>query len=595
MDLRRLSLFVLVCQNNSHAEAAAAAGVSVSTVSTAVRRLEQDLGLVLLRRGPGGLVPSDAGRWLSHEAESILQCADALFVAGEAPQVLAVQSPLRLTFGRLSRTAHSASRQFAAEHPDWRVALRFASAFSPASGPADPDARNGCDLLLGYSQTGGGPDETALFDDRWVAIGNRAEMDPANLAGVTLWLPPLLPELETQIRAYCAARSLPPPESMAEDAAILARLARNGPATVLLTPHSLMAANLERSGVACRDLAPALVSQITARIITADPERRRAASRYLDHLRRQIAAPQTPVRPYAPKLTLAQLRLLHTLLLRRNQTVAARELGLSQPALSAQLRRIETAFGQRLFDRSARGLEPVAFLLGRQQLLRHLLDTVAEVARQARHIAAQDRSEVTLGLSPLVALHPDLAARLAAALGNWRDLLPDAALRLREAPAATLSAEVRRGEIGLALGERIGPRRAPRDLAALGPLVLLESDRPAATPRPLIWPIPEDGIAQAIDASLPTSRGMVALRGVSTALGLHLARQGLGICPLPQRMAEAAIASGDGLTMRIPDPECRIWLCAEVTTERALGEAERLLLDCLRRSFGEDDHAASRR
>lgn len=582
MELRPLALFVLACRRDSHAAAARAAGVSPSTLSAAIGQVEAELGLSLFHRGPAGVVPSDAGRWLCLEAEVLLQWADAFATADPPPALLRVHSPLRLTFGASSRAAIAAAERFWRACPGWLADLHFASAYGL---PAPAEA----DVFIGYALDGARPGDVALFPDGWIVIRNHPD-DAAPLRERVLWLPPLIAAQEQQIRAYCAVNDLPAPEMLAEDAAILTRLARHGPPTALLAPHSLVAAGLERAGAAFAPLDPPLTSPVVARILASDPPRRDAATAYVRRVAACLDAPPPATVP-APVLSLHNLQAIDALARLCNLTAAARALNVSQPALSAQLRRMEAALGRPLFRRSARGLMPEPWLAARQPLLRALIDRAAGIVRAARHVAAQDRSEVTLGLSPLVALAPVLATPLAAALKEWRALLPGAVLRVREAPAAVLAAELRRGEMGLALVDGAGGSRGPRDLAALGPLMRL--DRAGGDAGPLLLPAPDEGLAQALDAYLTPAERRGALRGIAPALGLRLAAAGAGAYVLPQALA-LALAPAAGLEAIPLAPEAGMRLRLDITAERGLGEAERLLAACLRRAFSAAQAASAR-
>ncbi|MFV0334888.1 MAG: LysR family transcriptional regulator [Tropicimonas sp.] len=128
MDLHSLALFVIAGQSPSHAGAARVAGDSALTVTGAVRGLEESLGLALFQSGLAGLVPTDAGRWLSHRTEGLLQLAEALVEAPEPLGLLHVRGNLRLTFGQLSRASATAAQRFWQDCPGWQADPRFPSA-----------------------------------------------------------------------------------------------------------------------------------------------------------------------------------------------------------------------------------------------------------------------------------------------------------------------------------------------------------------------------------------------------------------------------------------------------------------------------------
>lgn len=538
MELRPLSLFVLTCLHRRQSLAAAAAGVSASTISAAVAGLEAELGIALFRRGADGLNPTDAGHWLFGRGAEILRAASTCAAPRPPGQVLAVRCGLRLTLGRLSLAATAATTDFAAHHPGWAVRLRFRSSYALE----DEGAQPGDDLLLDY-----GPGE-ALFSDPWAMVANRAGEAPAIL------LPALPPAQEALIRARLGGV----PEVLPEGADPLDRLRRARGAAALVAPLSLLSDGLGRAGLEAVPLDPPLDSPVSARILTMEPERQAAARAFLARLRLALdggLAPDVPAQP----LRLADIRALDMLAATASLTAAAQALGVTQPALSAQLAGIEARLGQRLFRRDSRGIAPLPAMEARAAACRRVLDLLADLRRGARQIAAQSRQEVTLGLSGLVTDWPQARERLAQAIGTWQARLPGAPLRLEPATPEGVA----RGDLGLALAEVTGASGPGHDLAGLGPVLRLGEG-------PLLAP-------GALRGLLPPG----AVQGCGLALALDLARTGAASVALPERLA---LDLGAGLTMRplLPDP---LRLRLLVTTERPLGEAERALAEAIRAAF----------
>ena len=67
------------------------------------------------------------------------------------------------------------------------------------------------------------------------------------------------------------------------------------------------------------------------------------------------------------------LKALDALLDERNVTLAARRLSLTQPAISAMLTRLRESFGDPLFVRTQRGIEPTARALALEAPVKQLL------------------------------------------------------------------------------------------------------------------------------------------------------------------------------------------------------------------------------
>ena len=83
-------------------------------------------------------------------------------------------------------------------------------------------------------------------------------------------------------------------------------------------------------------------------------------------------------------LALADYRCALVLLEERHFRRAANRLGVTQPALTARLRRIESVLGARLFDRGRSGVEPTAAGLAFVDGARRVLDTAEETADAVR-------------------------------------------------------------------------------------------------------------------------------------------------------------------------------------------------------------------
>jgi len=74
-----------------------------------------------------------------------------------------------------------------------------------------------------------------------------------------------------------------------------------------------------------------------------------------------------------------------TAVARRSLRAAAQQLGITQPALTKAIRRLEDSFGVPLFDRQARGVSPTVYGTA---LLRHARDVKAALGAAAEEIAA---------------------------------------------------------------------------------------------------------------------------------------------------------------------------------------------------------------
>ncbi|MEV0416370.1 LysR family transcriptional regulator [Streptomyces sp. NPDC050448] len=148
-------------------------------------------------------------------------------------------------------------------------------------------------------------------------------------------------------------------------------------------------------------------------------------------------------------------------------TRAAASLGVTQPGLSAQLRRIEVMLGGSLFDRRQAGAVPTVFgelVLGRAGAILPGIDgLLADTARAARRISAADRVRIGSVGAPLLG-HLIVAVKA---------LLPEAELtsRCHHSPVALLD-DLAAGRLEAAvLGDHPDQELPQREDVILHPIV----------------------------------------------------------------------------------------------------------------------------
>lgn len=148
---------------------------------------------------------------------------------------------------------------------------------------------------------------------------------------------------------------------------------------------------------------------------------------------------------------------LDALLAERNVTHAARRLGLSQPALSAQLARLRDLLGDPLLLPAHRGMIPTQRALELQEPLHRVLEQVRGVLRAG---STFDPAATTLTVSIAASDYGQYAVLMPLAAALTREA-PGLRLAFRALDAATLAAQMERGEIDLAL---MTPQSAPERL-----------------------------------------------------------------------------------------------------------------------------------
>lgn len=124
---------------------------------------------------------------------------------------------------------------------------------------------------------------------------------------------------------------------------------------------------------------------------------------------------------------------------------AAQRLGIAQPPLSQQIKRLETLLGHPLFERTTRG---VKLTLAGQLLAeraRTTLEKVQDDLSQVRRLGRGEEGTLTVGFSGSV-----MFTQLPAAINAYRRQYPKVELRLREMVTATQLAALLNGSIELA-------------------------------------------------------------------------------------------------------------------------------------------------
>lgn len=150
--------------------------------------------------------------------------------------------------------------------------------------------------------------------------------------------------------------------------------------------------------------------------------------------------------PRPPPLSLRQVNHIVTLARRLSFTVAAAELGITQPALSASIRQIEALLGGKVFERSPHRVKLTAAGANLLPSCEFLLNSAAMTIRDMRNTLSERARIVELGLVPSV------AGRVLPVLKALRDERPGLRIEIRDFSNADLAEAVRRGRVDFGVG-----------------------------------------------------------------------------------------------------------------------------------------------
>lgn len=148
----------------------------------------------------------------------------------------------------------------------------------------------------------------------------------------------------------------------------------------------------------------------------------------------------------ATRMDLRQLRYFVKVVECGNVTRASEALHIAQPAISQQMRNLESDLGMQLLERSVQGVAPTA---AGQTLYRHAI----ELLRQADNTRELLRQDAELPQGRVSVAMPSSTARMMAIplARTIRDRYPGIVLELVEAPSAELGSLIGSGRVDLAV------------------------------------------------------------------------------------------------------------------------------------------------
>lgn len=165
-------------------------------------------------------------------------------------------------------------------------------------------------------------------------------------------------------------------------------------------------------------------------------------------------------------------------------TRAAEKMHTMQPALSQQVRDLETELGIRLFDRTTRRVELTEGGAEFRNIAAKIIEDLESAARNAHELAERKRGRVIVAAPPLLA-----TAVVPRAIVDFRDKYPGIEVRLVDASTDQIVEYVRSGQVDCGIGtfrageEGVSPTLLGRDSL----MVFSASNHPLAGRRAVSW------------------------------------------------------------------------------------------------------------
>ncbi|MBV9462294.1 MAG: LysR family transcriptional regulator [Bradyrhizobium sp.] len=609
VELRTLAYFVTTCRAGSFARAAAELDIAVSTLSTTLKALGQDLDL-MFRRSNNTLYPTAAARALMRAAEPLL-IAEAfarrhvVATNGVRLKHLVVDINLSFTIGGISKAIRLAIDRMASERADVYVDPQWKDEkdlphLGPLAGDWNESDHSHVTIGLCEASPRRPKQDTVLLSDPWafafrLPTGTRNPPDAAELIAGRIVVPLLAPALVEQADRYFTRHKITGVRFLSDHPGDLPRTMDDYPDAALFVPRSLISARLGLANVA--SIAPdhALTMDVVAR--TARPNA--VTNLFIRQLKRALAGDQV-TRAERPIISLRQIHYFNLVHRVRRISAAARGANISQPALSEQLHKLEDSLGGALFERNDDGVVPTTkgdrfarFATLIENGFRRLS------ASDAGAPLAQGR-RIVVGILPSVNQHGFLVNRITDAIIEVQARYPALRLVFQEAPNATLQDWVIRGLVGVAIVETTLPHmpRLPlgssEGLAAIahpshrllppGPIRLAE-----LVQLKLALPTNRFGLRQLLEnaAAERNFRIQPAMEIDALPMAVSLLTR-LPVCTvLPASAVAQEIERGDLVAHPIIDPAIARRLYVIYSGERTLSQAERGLVNILRRKLSE--------
>ncbi|WP_294623811.1 LysR substrate-binding domain-containing protein [uncultured Roseovarius sp.] len=241
---------------------------------------------------------------------------------------------------------------------------------------------------------------------------------------------------------------------------------------------------------------------------------------------------------------------------------AAEACAISQPALSVQIRELEAAVGQVLFERGARQVRLTRFGEDFAIRVRDVLRSVDELSEMARVAGSGLSGSLRLGVIPTIA--PYLLPRVIEALTA---AYPDLDLHVRETITPRLLEELGEGRLDAAIVALPVSEPSLIEVSLFDESLLLvrpEAERDAPVPRPetlrqMRLLLLEEGHCfrdQALSfCHLAQSREREGLDGSSLSTLVQMVGAGLGVTLIPEMAVPVETRSANVSLARFDDPQ----------------------------------------
>lgn len=281
------------------------------------------------------------------------------------------------------------------------------------------------------------------------------------------------------------------------------------------------------------------------------------------------------------RITLRQLEAFVAVARTLSFSEAARRVHLSQPALSAAIRKLEDGVGAQLFDRTTRRVELTS--VGREllQVVERLFEDFDAALQSVREFVEGKRGRLAIVASPTLA-----AAFLPEVIARFEAAHPRVALHVHDALSDVAIEMVRSGlaDVALAPVKVDDTELTHRELFKDSLVLLCRADHPLAARRTVTWRQlhghrlvslkSTSSVRHLVEAALIEHGGEVKpafeVEHASTVIGF--VTNGLGVSVLPLSLLPQ-VRAGHLTYRRILAPEIRRAICVVTLKARSMSPA----------------------
>jgi LysR family transcriptional regulator, nitrogen assimilation regulatory protein len=607
IEMRPLAYFAAACRAESLAHAAGELGIALSTLSTTMKTLEQDLGTRLFHRLNNSLYPTAAGRALLRAADPVLLAERFArhWTASSRARLerVAVNIGLSFTIGGLGGAVRRAIALMMDERPDILVDVAWDDEkdiprFSGLAADAFSTEPERVSITLGHASGR----STALLQDRWVfacrlPARTKTRPTPEELQAGRLIVPQLAPALIEQADSYFTQNEISGVRFLTDHPGDLPRLIDEYPDAVLFVPESLVSPRLGLLNVVAIPPTRPLAMEVVANEITPSA----TTGLFVRHLKKALQDEQS-AHAERPLISLRQVHYFNMVHRLRRVSAAARGANISQPALSEQLQKLETSLGSKLYERHGDGLIPTK-KGERFAMVAKLIEAATDrLSASIDEAAPMQGRAIAVGILPSVNQHGFLVNRITETLLEIQARHPGLKMTIREAPNGTLQDWVMRGLVGVAIVETALPHMPRLPLGSSEALAAVAHTRHRLLPpgpvtlatllqQPLALPTNRFGLRRLLEAAAERHGLRLHPDMEIDALPMAIAMlHHLPVCTvLPPSAVRREVASGELAVHPIVEPTVSRQLFVIYSGDRSLSEPERNLVKSLRRKLSEQD------